>query len=135
MSSRTHHCEEDRIAADVVSIAYRIHTELGTGLLESAYCHVSCHLLRKMGHRVETEKSIPIEFDGLRIATAFRADVVINNLVIVELKAVKGIEDLFLRQLLTYVRLSGMRLGMLVNFGAASMDGQIKRVANGLPEA
>jgi GxxExxY protein len=72
--------------------------------------------------------------DGLRIATGFRADVIINGILIIELKSVRAIEDVFLKQLLTYVRLSGMRLGLLINFGAASLDGQIKRVANGLPE-
>ncbi|MCA8937990.1 MAG: GxxExxY protein [Planctomycetes bacterium] len=134
MEERVFHCEEDRIAADVVEVAYRVHNELGPGLLESAYSQVLCYLLRQKGYDVETEVSVPIQFDGLRIATGYRADVIVNGLVILELKAVKDIEDLFLRQLLTYVRLAGKRLGLLVNFGAASMNKQIRRVANGLPE-
>lgn len=134
MSNREFHCEEDRIAADVVNIAYRIHSELGPGLLESAYLNVFCYLLRQQGYDVKTEVSMPIEFEGLRIATGFRADMVINDLVIIELKSVRGTEDVFLKQLLTYVRLSGKRLGLLINFGATSMKDQIKRVANGLSE-
>jgi GxxExxY protein len=127
-------CEEDRIAADAVDVAYQVHNALGPGLLESAYSQLFCHWLRKRGYQVETEVSVPIEVDGLRIATGFRADVIINGILIIELKSVRAIEDVFLKQLLTYVRLSGMRLGLLINFGAASLDGQIKRVANGLPE-
>ena len=129
------HCEEDRIAADVVKIAYRVHTDLGPGLLESACSQVFCHLLRKAGYKVETEKAVPISYDGLLIGTAFKADVVINELVIVELKAVQALEPVFFRQLLTYIRLADKRLGLLVNFGAESMQEQIKRVANGLPES
>ena len=135
MKTREFQCEEDRIAADAVEAAYRIHTELGPGLLESAYAQVFCYALLKKGYKVQTEVSVPIEYDGLKIGTAFRADVVVNDLVIIELKAVKEIENLFLRQLLTYVRLAGKRLGLLINFGAESMNQQIKRVANGLPEA
>lgn len=134
MSNREFHCEEDRIAADVVKIAYRIHSEIGPGLLESAYMKVFCYLLRQQGYDVKTEVSKSIEFEGLRIATGFRADMVVNNLVIIELKSVRGTEDVFLKQLLTYVRLSGKRLGLLINFGAKSMKDQIKRVANQLPE-
>lgn len=133
--ARQFHCEEDRIAADVVNIAYRVHTDLGPGLLESAYSQVFCHLLRKAGYKVETEKSVPIKYDGLLIGTAFKADVVINDLVIVELKAVQALEPVFFRQLLMYIRLAEKRLGLLVNFGAESMENQVKRVANGLPES
>ena len=133
-SKREHELPEDRIAADVVQIAYDIHTKAGSGLLESAYQTIYCFLLRKKGHKVETEVSVPIEFDGLRIATGFRADIVIDELVIVELKSVKAIEPVFLKQLLTYIRLADKRLGLLINFGAACMDGQIRRVVNGLPE-
>jgi GxxExxY protein len=134
MKKREFSIPENRIAADVVDIAYRIHSEVGPGLLESAYLQVFCFLLRKMGYKVDTEVSVPVEFEGLRIATGFRADIIVNDIVIIELKSVKAIEDVFLKQLLTYVRLSGKRLGILINFGAVSLDGQIRRVAVGLPE-
>lgn len=135
MGNREFSVEEDRIAAAIVEIAYRIHSKLGPGLLETAYQQVFCHLLREKGLEIETEVSVPVEFEGLRIATGFRADIIVNGLVIVELKSVRAIEDVFLKQLLTYVRLANKRLGLLINFGAASMKGQIKRVANGLPES
>lgn len=92
---------ENRIAADAVAVAYRIHSEIGPGLLESAYAQLFCYLLRQMGHKVETEVPVPIEFEGLRIATGFRADVIIDDVVIVELKSVRATEDVFLKQLLT----------------------------------
>lgn len=125
---------EDRIAADAVEIAYEIHTDIGGALLESAYQTIFCHKLRQRGYKVETEVSVPIEYDGLKIATGFRADVVVDGLVIIELKSVRAIEPVFLKQLLTYIRLAKKRLGLLINFGAASMNGQIRRVVNGLPE-
>jgi GxxExxY protein len=134
MEKRKFREPENRISADVLDIAYRIHSGMGPGLLESAYLKVFAHMLRKLGYRVETEVSVPIEFEGLKIATGFRADMIIDDLVIIELKSVKAIEDVFLKQLLTYVRLSGKRLGILINFGAASLKGQVKRVAVGLPE-
>lgn len=134
MKKREFRLPENQISADVLEVAYRIHTEVGPGLLEGAYLQSFCYLLRKKGRKVETEVSVPIEFDGLKVATGFRADVVVDDLVIVELKSVKAIEDVFLKQLLTYVRLCAKRLGILINFGAESLDGQIRRVAVGLPE-
>lgn len=134
MERREFRVPENRISADVLEIAYRIHSEIGPGLLESAYLKALCFLLTKKGYKVETEVSVPVAFEGLRIATGFRADLIIDDLVIVELKSVKAIEDVFLKQLLTYVHLSGKRLGLLINFGAASLKNQIKRVAAGLPE-
>jgi len=125
---------EDRIAADAVAIAYQIHTALGGALLEGAYQVIFCHMLRKRGYKVETEVSVPIEFDGLKIGAGFRADIVVDDLVIIELKSVAAIQPVFLKQLLTYLRLAKKRLGLLINFGAASMKDQIKRVVNGLPD-
>ena len=134
MSERQFKCPEDRIAADVVETAYRIHSELGPGLLESAYQRVLVYLLQKRGYSVETEVSVPVVFDGLRIATGFRADLIVDGLVIIELKSVKQIERVHLKQLLTYVRLANKRLGLLINFGAAELKDQIRRVVCGLPE-
>jgi GxxExxY protein len=124
---------ENRISADVSEVAYRIHRDLGPGLLESAYQQVFCYLLRQRGYTVKTEVSVPIQYDGLLISTAFRIDVLIDDLVVIELKSLPELQNLHFKQLLTYVRLSGKRLGMLVNFGAETMENQVRRVANGLP--
>jgi len=124
--------EEDVLAKRVLDEAFRLHTELGPGLLESVYEQVLAARLRKAGLQVETQKSISIVVDDLTIPEAFRADLVIEGKLIVELKSVEEMKPVFAKQLLTYLRLSGLKLGLLLNFGAPSMKNGIERVANNL---
>lgn len=124
--------EEDVLAKRVLDEAFRLHTELGPGLLESVYEQVLAARLRKGGLRVEAQKSVSIVVDDLTISEAFRADLVIEGKLIVELKSVEEIKPVFAKQLLTYLRLSGLKLGLLLNFGAPSLKNGIERVANNL---
>jgi GxxExxY protein len=124
--------EEDILAKQVLDEAFRLHTELGPGLLESVYEQVLAARLRKAGLRVEAQKSISIVVDDLTIPEAFRADLVIEGKLIVELKSVEEMKPVFAKQLLTYLRLSGLKLGLLLNFGAPSLKNGIERVANNL---
>ena len=124
--------EEDVLAKRVLDEAFRLHTELGPGLLESVYEQVLAARLRKAGLRVEAQKSISIVIDDLTIPEAFRADLVIEGKLIVELKSVEEMKPVFAKQLLTYLRLSGLKLGLLLNFGAPSLKNGIERVANNL---
>lgn len=124
--------EEDVLATRVLDEAFRLHTELGPGLLESVYEQVLAARLRKAGLQVETQKSIPIVVDDITIPEAFRADLVVEGKLIVELKSVGEMKLVFAKQLLTYLRLSGLKLGLLLNFGAPSLKNGIERVANNL---
>ena len=124
--------EEDVLAKRVLDEAFRLHTELGPGLLESVYEQVLAARLRKAGLQVETQKTIPIVVDDLTIPEAFRADLVIEGKLIIELKSVEEMKPVFAKQLLTYLRLSGLKLGLLLNFGAPSLKNGIERVANNL---
>lgn len=124
--------EEDGLAKRVLDEAFRLHTELGPGLLESVYEQVLAARLRKAGLQVETQTSIPIVVDDLRIPEAFRADLVVEGKLIVELKSVEELKPVFAKQLLTYLRLSGLKLGLLLNFGTPSLVNGIERVANNL---
>ena len=124
--------EEDVLAKRVLDEAFRLHTELGPGLLESVYEQVLAARLRKAGLQVKTQKTIPIVVDNLTIPDAFRADLVVGGKFIVELKSVEEMKPVFAKQLLTYLRLSGLKLGFLLNFGAPSLKNGIERVANNL---
>ena len=124
--------EEDVLAKRLLDEAFRLHTELGPGLLESVYEQVLAARVRKAGLRVETQKSISIVVEDLTIPEAFRADLAIEGKLIVELKSVEEMKPVFAKQLLTYLRLSGLKLGLLLNFGAPSLKNGIERVANNL---
>jgi GxxExxY protein len=124
--------QEDVLAKQVLDEAFRLHTEWGRGLLESVYEQVLAARLRKAGLQVETQKSIPIIIDDITIPEAFRADLVVGGKLIVELKSVEEMKQVFAKQLLTYLRLSGLKLGLLLNFGAGSLKNGIERVANNL---
>ena len=123
---------ENLIASSVLDESFRVHSELGPGLLESVYEQVLALRLSKAGHRVEVQKPIAITVDGLTIPDAFRADLVIDDLLIIELKSVEQMKPVFAKQLLTYLRLSGLRLGLLMNFGASRLKDGIQRITNNL---
>ena len=122
---------ENEVARIVVDAAYQIHVKLGPGLLESAYQAVLLHELRLRGLMVDDEVDVPIEWSGLRLDTGFRADLIVENKVILELKSVERVAPVHKKQLLTYLRLTNLRLGLLINFGEALIKDGITRVING----
>ena len=109
---------ENRIAKDLVDAAYKVHKDTGPGLLESVYEVILAHELRGRGHDVKRQVPIGIRYEDLEIADAFRADLVVDDLIIVELKSVEEIQPVHKKQLLTYLRLTNRRLGFVINFGA-----------------
>ena len=129
-----HTVPEDDVAREIVDAAFKIHTTLGPGLLESVYQIVLAHELEQRGFRVQREVPIGIRYDKLQFDVGFRADLIINENVIVELKSVEQEAPVHKKQVLTYIRLAGLRLGLLINFGAPRIKDGITRLANRLPE-
>ena len=122
----------DEITGAIIDSAMRIHSELGPGLLESVYEAVlSADLVRK-GWMVERQKSAPFEFDGLRFDEGLRIDLLVEGRVIVELKSVEKIAPVHGKQLLTYLRLMNLPVGLLINFGGATLKEGLQRVVNHL---
>jgi GxxExxY protein len=119
---------EDEIGTGVVDCAVRLHMELGPGLLEAVYEFALAHRLRQRGLRVGRQIGIPIQFDGLSFDQGFRADLLVEDRVIVEIKCVERVHPAHKKQLLTYLRLSDRRLGYVLNFGAATMKEGITRI-------
>ena len=125
---------ENQIAKEVVDAAVKIHTNLGPGLLESVYEAVLARELERRGLRVERQVPIPIEYEGLKFDEGFRADIIVEGKVILELKSVEQLAKVHYKQLSTYLKLADKRLGLLLNFGADLMKEGIKRIANGMED-
>ncbi len=125
---------ENEIGKLVVDSAVTVHRELGPGLLETVYEVILAHELRQRGLRVERQVPISIESRGINFDEAFRADIVVEGTVILELKSVEQVTRVHQKQLLTYLRLTGYKLGFLLNFGEALMKKGITRTVNGLDE-
>jgi GxxExxY protein len=126
--------DENRIAREIVDAAYSVHVTLGPGLLESVYEAVFAYELRSRGLNVGRQVSIPVVYRGVRINDGFRADLVVNGKVILELKSVEQTAPVHKKQLLTYLKLADMRLGLLINFGAPYIKQGITRLVNKLEE-
>jgi GxxExxY protein len=124
---------ENEVAKQIVDVAYRIHTTLGPGLLESVYEAVLAYELEVRGRRVVRQQPIPIVYQGTRIEVGFKADLVVEDKVIVEIKSVEGVAPVHEKQLLTHVRLADKRLGLLINFNVVLIKDGITRIANGMP--
>jgi GxxExxY protein len=123
---------ENEIAAQVVDAAFHIHMELGPGLLESVYEIVLADELKRRGFQVERQKPIPVVYKGREFDEGFRADLIVNGSVIIELKSVQAVSDVHKKQLLTYLKLADKKLGLLINFGELLIKNGITRVVNGL---
>ncbi len=123
---------EEEIGALVVDSAIKVHSALGPGLLESAYRACLAHELEMRGLDVSQEKPLPIRYKGAEISVGYRIDLVLNQKVIVELKAVERLLPIHTAQLLSYLKLSGCKLGFLINFNVLHLKDGIKRVVNGL---
>ena len=125
---------ENEIGRLVVDAAIGVHRELGPGLLESVYEVILAHQLRQRGLRAEPQVPIPIEYQGLKFDEAFRADILVDGKVVLELKSVEQVTRVHKKQLQTYLRLAGFRLGFLLNFGEDLMKKGITRAVNGLAD-
>ena len=125
---------ENEIGRIVVDAAIAVHRELGPGLLESVYEAILAQELTKRGLSVAKQVSVPIRYQGLTFDEGFRADLIVNGKVILELKSVEAISNAHRKQVLTYLKLTGLRLGFLLNFGAPVMKAGIVRTVNGLPD-
>jgi GxxExxY protein len=125
---------ENEIAREVVDAAYKVHTTLGPGLLESVYEIVLAHELKRRGLVAERQVPVPIKYDSIVFDEGFRADVVVEGKVILELKSIEHVAPVHKKQLLTYLRLADKRLGLLINFGEELIKTGISRVVNGLEE-
>ena len=126
--------DENEIAREIVDAAFQVHKGLGPGLLESVYETVLCAELERRGLVVIRQQPVPIRYGVLTFDEGFRADLFVNDKVIIELKSVEKIIPVHKKQLLTYLRLADKRLGLLINFGSALLKDGISRVVNGLPE-
>src|SRR3972149_6155516 len=120
----------EELSADVVDAAFHLHKDLGPGLLESVYEVVLARMLEERGLRVDRQKSIPIEYAGLRFDEGFRADLLIDGKLLVELKSVENLAAVHGKQVLTYLRLLNLPLGLLIHFGAAVFKEGAKRIVN-----
>lgn len=125
---------ENQIGTIVVDTAIMLHRALGPGLLESVYELTLAYELQKLGLSVERQIPVPVVYDDLNFDEGFRADLIVNDKVILELKSVVVITPAHRKQIQTYLRLSGKKLGFLLNFGEAMMKDGIVRVVNGLKE-
>ena len=123
---------ENELSAIIVDAAYHIHTRLGPGLLESVYESVLTYELRKRGLYVKRQLPISIDYEDMHFDVAFRADLLVEHCVIIELKSVERTHPVHKKQLLTYLRLTDMKLGLLINFGAPLIKQGITRIVNGL---
>ena len=120
----------DEITGTVVDVALRLHRDLGPGLLESVYEALLARRLQDLGLEVATQQLIGAEFEGLRIEGAFRADLLVEGRLVVEIKSVERLSPLHSKQLLTYLRLMKQPVGLLLNFGGETLKEGIKRVVN-----
>ena len=124
--------DENVIARKIVDAAYTVHKELGPGLLESVYEAALCHELLERKLLLSRQHSIPATYKKLQLMDAFRADILVGGKVIIELKSIETVLPVHKKQLITYLKLSGCRLGLLINFGADLIKNGITRIVNGL---
>ena len=123
---------ENQIASIIVDRCYHIHIELGPGLLESVYEEVLFHELSSKGLIVEKQKPLPVVWKDLKLNLGFRTDLIVNNKVIIEIKSVEEIHPVHPKQVLTYLRLTGLKLGLLINFNSPLIKSGITRIVNNL---
>lgn len=126
--------ELDVVTGTIVDAALKIHQTLGPGLLESVYEVVLADALRKRGLRVERQVSVAFEFDGTRFQEGLRVDLLVDDRVVVELKSVETLAPVHAKQVLTYIRLLKLQVGLLINFGGATLKEGLRRIVNNLPK-
>ncbi|HEY0348537.1 MAG TPA: GxxExxY protein [Pyrinomonadaceae bacterium] len=125
---------ENEVAKQIVGVAFKIHSTYGPGLLESVYETIMAYELNKRGLRVNRQQAIPVIHEEVRMELGFRADLIVESKVVVEIKSIEAIGPVHKKQLLTYLRLTDKRLGLLINFQVDLIKNGISRVVNGLAE-
>jgi len=125
---------ENEVSGIIVDVAVKIHKALGPGLLESVYQRILAYELRKAGLEVQTEVPVPVKWDGHIIDESFRADMIVNGKVLLELKSIEKTQPVNRKQTLTYIKLADVKLGLLIKFGASLLKDDLHRLANDLPE-
>jgi GxxExxY protein len=120
----------NEITGEIVDAAYRLHSRFGPGMIETAYRLILAHDLERRGLHVEQEKQVTFEYQGLSIANAFRVDLLIEQSVVVELKSLEKLAPVHTRQILTYLRLLDLPIGLLINFGEARLNDGLHRIVN-----
>ena len=125
---------ENELSRIIVDAAYKIHTTLGPGLLESVYEVVLKHELELRGVNVVTQQPMPVVYEGVNLEIGFRADMIVNRKVLIEIKSVEAMNPVFAKQVRTYLRLMDLRLGLLINFNVNLIKDGIQRVVNNLEE-
>lgn len=123
---------ENEIAKISVDCAYKVHSKLGPGLLESVYRECLLYELKKAGLYAEKEVPLSVVYEEVRMDCGYRADIIVDHKVIIEIKAVEAMNDIFLAQTLTYLRVTNLKLGLLINFNVVKIKDGIRRVVNGL---
>ena len=118
----------EQLAHEIIGIAILVHKALGSGLLESAYKECLFYEITSSGYFVEKEKPIPLVYDEMKLDCGYRADLIVDNKILLEIKAVDTVNDIHLAQVLTYLRIGGFRLGYLINFNVLLLKEGIKRV-------
>ncbi|MCX6135057.1 MAG: GxxExxY protein [Ignavibacteriales bacterium] len=125
---------ENEVGKIIVDRAFQVHQELGPGLLESTYEACLCHELRDAGLHIEVQKALPVIYKDVKLDCGYRIDLLVENKVVIEVKAVEALNDVHLAQILTYLKLSGCKLGYLINFNVKRIKEGIRRVVNNLDE-
>ncbi len=123
---------ENKISYDIRGAAFRVHSALGPGLLESVYETALAYELQKLHYEIKTQWGVPVVYEDVEMDQGFRMDLLVNNKVIVEIKSVETLLDVHYKQLLTYLKLSDKKLGLLINFNSGSLKDSIKRIVNNL---
>ncbi|GAB1418851.1 GxxExxY protein [Bacteroidales bacterium] len=123
---------ENELSKIIVDCCFRIHNTLGPGLLESVYEEILSYELGKSGLRFTRQQGIPVMYDDIKTELGFRADIIVENKVIIEIKSVEAIAPVHYKQLLTYLKITGLKLGLLVNFNEARIKDGLYRVVNKL---
>jgi GxxExxY protein len=126
--------DENKLSNVIIGCAIKVHSSLGPGLLESAYQECLCFELRKAGLYVEKEKMLPLTYDEVKLDCGYRIDLLVEKIVIVEIKSVQNLNDVHLAQVLTYLKLSRCALGLLINFNVTRLKSGIRRIVNNLQE-
>ena len=124
--------KENDISFDIRGAAFKVHTALGPGLLESVYEIALAHELKQKGYEVKTQIGLPLIYAEIKMDIGFRLDILVNDSVIVEVKSVESLADVHHKQLLTYLKLSNKKLGLLINFNVSSLKDSIVRIVNNL---
>jgi len=124
--------EENSISYDIRGAAFKVYNELGPGLLESVYEATLAYELSEIGYDIATQVPLPVEYKSVKLNMGFRLDILVEDLVIIEVKSVEELAPVHYKQLLTYLKLTKKKLGLLINFNTDNISGSIKRIVNGL---